>query len=130
MRTWWFVFGLALMLLVPLRAPAGGGDAAPLVNHVVVVWLKPEFRDEAEIDRLIKGHDMLRTIPGLVSLHVGRVIPSDRPIVDSSYDIASVFQFESAEAMRAYLSHPTHVEFLATYTAGKVARILVYDFGG
>lgn len=48
-----------------------------------------------EIDRLIKGHNMLRTIPGLVSLNVGRVIPSERPIVDSGYDIATVFQFKT-----------------------------------
>jgi hypothetical protein len=130
MANWGCAVMMVLLMALPFRVSAGGNDAPQLVNHVVVIWMKPEFRNEAEINRLIAGHDMLRSIPGLVSLNVGRVIPSDRPIVDSSYDIASVFQFKSVEAMRTYLSHPTHVEFLQTYPAGKVERIQVYDFGG
>lgn len=98
------------------------------VMHLVFIWLKPESKSEEAVQALIAAQESLRTIPGLVSLDIARPIPSDRPIVDSSYDIVSQFVFPDAETMRAYLSHPTHVAFLKDPAQQAVARIQVYDY--
>ncbi|MEZ5500692.1 MAG: Dabb family protein [Steroidobacteraceae bacterium] len=98
------------------------------VNHVVVVWLNDEFRNDAGVARLVAAHEVLREIPGLVSLSVGRVLPSDRAIVDSSFDVASHFTFCSTAAMNAYLQHPVHQQFLREQTVGRVKKVVVYDF--
>jgi len=107
---------------------AGGGQQRDEVNHVVVVWLKPEYRTEEAIGELIAAQEKLREIPGLISLSVGRSIPSDRGVVDDSFDVATHFRFGSVEEMNEYLSHPVHVRFLEEHTRGKVEKVVIYDF--
>ncbi len=114
--------------IFPLTATAGGKEGRKLVNHVVVVWMADEYKTDEGINNLIAGHEMLREIPGLISLSLGRSIPSDRAVVDDSFDLASHFQFESVEVMQKYLSHPVHVKFLEQYTKGKVKKAVIYDF--
>jgi antibiotic biosynthesis monooxygenase (ABM) superfamily enzyme len=122
---------ITLLGLLFAGAPAARQSWAasgPQVHHVVVVWMAPAHRNQAAIDELIGGHELLRDIPGLVSLSVGRSISSERPIVDDSFDVAAVFRFESHAALQAYLQHPLHQAFLERHTTGKVDRIVVYDF--
>ena len=71
---------------------------------------------------------MLKSIPGVVSLRAGTAIASERPIVDSSFDVALVISFTDRSALNSYLSHPLHVELVETTLKPLVARILVYDF--
>ena len=127
------MYKLLVGLLVPALLASGcastGRPVAPaLVNHVVVVWVKDQYRNERGIEELLDAQESLRQIPGLVSLTVGRVIPSDRGVVDSSYDFASIFQFASVEAMQTYLSHPTHIAFLENYARPRTRKTVVYDF--
>jgi hypothetical protein len=123
---------LALAGCAPLQAadPAAPAIAASGVDHVVIVWLKPEFRNDEGRAELIRCGQMLRTIPGLVSLSTGTAVPSDRPIVDDSFDVAFHFKFASLPAMQAYVSHPTHLEFLKKCTSETVERNLIYDSAG
>lgn len=109
-----------------IPTPAASAATAG-VDHVVIVWLNDANRNDAGRAALMSGADMLRTIPGLVSLSVGRAVPSDRPIVDDSFDVAFHFKFASVADMQAYVAHPTHIAFLKRYTTDTVARILVYD---
>ena len=120
-----------ILILVSMLLPQWGCSSMAAerpVTHVVVVWLNDEYNTPEGIDDTIARQEVLREIPGLLSLTVGKMIPSERPIVDSSYQFASVFQFESAEAMHTYLSHPIHVEFVDTVGKPRSARTLVYDF--
>ena len=123
---------IALLLIacaaLPLYSGCSSVAAERPVTHVVVVWLNDEFNTPEGIDDTIERQEVLREIPGLISLTVGKMIPSERPIVDSSYQFASVFRFESVAAMRAYLSHPVHVEFIDTVAKPRASRTLVYDF--
>ena len=96
------------------------------VQHVVLAWAKPGTPDST-IDRIIKETRELQKIPGIERLYVGRAIPSERKIVDSSYDIGIVMSFPDVETMNRYINHPQHVDFVNRYVKPHVNRIIVYD---
>ncbi len=95
------------------------------VDHVVLVWLKRPA-NENDKQALINKSRELRTIPGIRFLDSGTALPSERPIVDDSFDIAVVMRFDSPAALNAYAVHPAHVR--AKEELLRLSRrILVYD---
>ena len=96
------------------------------VNHVVMVWLKESAGQEAR-NFVVEETLRLRRLPGLLELRVGRAVPSDRPIVEDSFDIGFVFVFENERAMQAYVSHPEHVKLVKETLGLYVERIAVVD---
>lgn len=97
------------------------------LEHVVVVWLK-DPGNATHRQTIIDESEVLRTIPGVLSLKSGAVIPSERTIVDSSFDVALIVSFADAAAMQAYLGHPLHVQLVNETLKPLVAKIRVYDF--
>jgi hypothetical protein len=70
----------------------------------------------------------LRPIPGIVHFHVGRMVPSDRPVVEQSYQVGLNVVFRDKAAHDAYQVHPAHVEFVEKVFKRVCRRVLVYDF--
>ena len=97
------------------------------VFHVVCVWLK-DHGGEQKRDQLIATGKALAKIPGIVRLSAGRCMPSDRPIVDSSYDVAYVMEFRDAAAMKAYVTHPDHESAVRMVLKPLARKVVVYDF--
>ena len=61
--------------------------AAARFSHVVIFWTDPAIPNAA--DALAAGAEKyLRHIPGVLQFHVGRMVPSHRPVVDQSYQVA------------------------------------------
>lgn len=117
-----------LCLLLCLSLPAGaGGDASQPLEHVVIVWLKESGNRTAQ-NRIIAESQVLKEIPGVLSLRAGTVIASERPIVDSSFDVALVISLTDRAALDGYLSHPLHVRLVEETLKPLVDRIRVYDF--
>jgi hypothetical protein len=116
---------LCLLLCLPLSFSAGA-DSQPL-EHVVIVWLKQPGDQDAQ-RRIIAASQALTSIPGVVALRVGTAVASERPIVDSSFDVALVVSFSDRAALDSYLTHPLHVQLVETTLKPLVERILVYDF--
>lgn len=117
---------IGLFLTACNTAPEKQDQAKP-VTHIVMVWYKAEL--PAEKRALIKQKTAeLKNIPGLISLNMGEAIPSERPIVDDSFDLGIVMQFPNTKAMNAYLVHPQHKAFVKNYIKGNVEKLLVYDF--
>src|SRR5688572_29170722 len=54
------------------------------VTHVVLMWLKTPG-DPTAIAKVIQTSREFRQIPGVMSVRVGRPMPSTRPVVDSSF---------------------------------------------
>src|SRR5690349_6016831 len=81
------------------------------VTHIVILWLKNPH-DETARKTVIDECQKLRAIPGVISLTTGRPIPSTRPVVDSSYDVAMVVQFDNEQSMKSYLTNPIHQKSL------------------
>ena len=127
-------YGLAVLLGLTVAGCKSGGveprpRAAPHagVAHVVVAWLKQPGDAEAR-RKVIEGTHRIREIPGVVDAYVGPSIPSDRPVVDSTYDIGVVLLFEDQQALRDFAGHPIHQEVLREVIRPNVERYKVYDF--
>lgn len=98
-----------------------------MFSHVVIFWTKPELPNAA--NALIEGAEQyLRPIPLAKSFHVGRMVPSTRPVVDQSYQVALNLTFEDKAAEAAYQVHPLHIEFVEKVFKPNCQRATVYDF--
>ena len=96
------------------------------ITHVVIVWFKPETPPDVR-QKIEEDSRDLHRIPGVYNLILGQTVPSDRPIVDDSFDLALSMQFDSVADMDAYVVHPQHQEFLKL-AKPNIAKLLVYDF--
>lgn len=112
---------LALACCATIAPPAKPGS----VDHVVLVWLKHPGNQQDKQTLMNLGRE-LRSIPGIRFLDSGNPLPSDRPIVDDSFDIGYVMRFDSPAALEAYAVHPTHVKAKNELTRLS-NKILVYD---
>lgn len=99
----------------------------PGIVHVVVVWLKEPGNAEHR-QQIIAGSKQLKEIPGVLDLRVGKVVPSEREVVDSSYDVAIYLRFANAEDLQAYLVHPIHKAAVKDVFVPIMDRYKVYDF--
>jgi hypothetical protein len=77
---------------------------------------------------VIDASNQLRTIPGVLDIRAGAVLPSTRPVVDSTYDVGVVVTFRDAEAMQGYLTHPTHLKVLNEVLKPNADHYRVFDF--
>ncbi len=110
--------------LVIADAPA---KANQTVVHMVLVWLKePGNAEHAE--QIIRASHSLRDIAGVRSIKAGWVMKSKRPVVDDSYDVGLYLEFDSREAMDAYLIHPKHRAAVQEVFRPLSERYVVYDF--
>ncbi|MBT7952283.1 MAG: Dabb family protein [Gammaproteobacteria bacterium] len=120
-----------LLLLTTILMPGlciASGTGAKTVTHVVIAWLKPEYRTEDYMHKLFEANQRLREIPQVLSLEIGSAIESERKTVDDSFDFGNVMIFNSEQDMKDYLVHPVHTEFVEQYIKGKVEKVVVYDF--
>ena len=98
-----------------------------MFSHVVIFWTKPELPEAA--DELLAGMEKyLRPIPGVITFHAGRMVKSDRPVVEQSYQVALNLQFSDQGAQDIYQVHPLHLEFVEKCFKPNCARAVVYDF--
>lgn len=120
---------LALAAAFLWAAPGvhGSASAESVVVHVVLVWLK-EAGNADHRQRIIDATRALADIPGVIRLHVGESVPSDREIVDDSFDVGLYFTFASVDDMRAYLVDPRHQAAVRDIFGPLSERYIAYDF--
>lgn len=100
-----------------------------MFSHVVIFWTDPKNPNAA--DELIAGMEKyLRPIPGALSMHVGKMVTSPRPVVEQSYQVALNLIFANKKAQDDYQVHPMHVEFVNGVFKKTCQRVVVYDFEG
>ncbi len=97
------------------------------LQHVVLFWLKEPGNGEHR-RQIIEASESFREIPGVRALRVGEAIPSDRGIVDDSYDVGLLVTVDDRQALQAYLDHPIHVAARDRLLPPLVERAVVYDF--
>jgi hypothetical protein len=97
------------------------------VIHVVVCWLKNPKDMQARKD-LIETSKTFTTIPGVVEVRAGEVLPSTRPMVDSSFDIAVAIYFKDEQSLRDYDNHPIHQKAVQEKLLPLVEKFIIYDF--
>ena len=118
---------LCLVFLACLSLPIQANGESGRIEHVVVVWLKTPGNRAAQ-DRVIAASQALMSIPGVLSLKAGTMVPSERPVVDSSFDVALSITLADEQAMQHYLTHPVHVQLVEETLKPLVDKIRVYDF--
>ena len=113
--------------LLCLTGCAATPPPAARVHHVVLCWLKDPGNAEQR-QKILAASYAMRQIPGVIDVHGGEPIASDRPIVDASFDVAVTFTFASVEDMRAYLDHPLHKQATQDVLGPLAKKVVIYDF--
>jgi hypothetical protein len=120
----------ALFLIASLPSCTTGqsaGAEAGKVDHCVFVWLK-KSGDKADRARLVEAARRFeREIPEIERLTVGQMLPSARPIVDSTYDVAFIMRFADKAAMDRYEKHPVHQAAVKDLLLPISKKVQVYD---
>lgn len=97
------------------------------IVHVVLIWLHEPGNTE-HIEKIIQVSEKLKEIPDIQELHVGSSIPSDREIVDDSFDVGLTIIFNSESDLQHYLAHTKHKHTVKKVISPLSRKILVYDF--
>lgn len=98
-----------------------------MFSHIVIFWTDPT-RPEAPDELIAGANRYLRTIPGVLHFHVGKMVSSPRPVVQQSYQVGLNLIFADKAAHDAYQTHPQHVEFVEKVFKPLCRKVVVYDF--
>lgn len=104
----------------PVHPPAG------TVQHIVAFWLK-EPGNAQQRQALIDATYDLGRLPGVVAVSAGTAVPSDRPVVDDTFDVALVMTFRDRAALDAYQVNPEH-KAMTQRLFPLVQKVVVYDY--
>jgi hypothetical protein len=134
LKTIRFALSMSLMLMTLSLASCSKILYAPMyqtgsISHVVVCTLK-NHGNQADRMKLIEATRELRKIAGVYDIEVGTVLPSDRPVVVSDYDVALVVFFRDESYMKKYLTDPIHLKLVKEVLEPLTdpAKTKVYDF--
>ena len=125
------VLSLLLVVLVGSLASCAKVLNAPMyqtgtISHVVICYLK-NHGNAADRQKIVEATRELRGISGVYDIEVGYVLPSDRPVVVSDYDMAVVATFRDEAAMKAYENDPKHQKAVKEVLQPLTSKIVVYD---
>jgi hypothetical protein len=127
LRRWIWLLLFATAAAFPLSVFTAEPDGDATVVHIVLVWRKEPGKPEHR-QRIIDAPREFETIPGVIDVRVGEAVPSDRPIVDDSFDVGLYMTFSSVEAMNTYLADERHQQALREVFRPLSERYIVYDF--
>ena len=122
------LFTVVLVLGSTCMACSGAktGKNSGSVQHVVLCWLKSPG-DETTQRNLIDASYAFKSIPGVVEVYAGNALPSDRDVVDDSFDVGIIIVLESRQALKNYAVHPTHTSAVKELLGPVTKRLLIYD---
>ncbi len=102
---------------------------ARMFSHIVIFWTDPAKSEAA--DALVAGaKQYLSRAPGILQFHVGKMVPSQRAVVDQSYQVALNIVFDTKKSQDNYQEHPQHLEFVEKVFKPNCQKVVVYDFEG
>lgn len=111
-----------LIRITPIEEPA-----VPAFLHTVHFWLKPELTEDQR-GSFLEGVKKLADSPTVSKVRVGVPAQTPRPVVDNSYDVQLVVEFDSQEAHDAYQSpdDAVHAAFVGGFK-DYWTKVLIYD---
>lgn len=120
------VLCIAAFLAGCVTAPQSGKSGK--LNHIGLFWLK-EPGNVADRQKLIAAaHRFAQEIPEVQLLSVGQSIPQGSALLDTSFDICLIMQFDDQAAMDRYAKHPVHAQAAQEVFLPLSQKILFYDF--
>jgi hypothetical protein len=121
----WDAFETTLMQSMYQRMTVIQGTSG--VSHVVLCWLNNPG-DAAARQKLMDASHTFTSIPGVAAVSAGTPLPSTRPVVDSSFDVGVVIEFDNEAALHAYEQNPIHQKAVAEVLRPLTRKIVIYDF--
>lgn len=97
------------------------------VEHVVLIWLKKPGDAKQREAVVAQCQAFAAEISQVAHLSCGLALPSERPVVDDSFDVGMVMRFDHPTELAAYEKHPVHVKAVQDLLKPLAAKILVYD---
>ena len=94
--------------------------------HSVYFFIKDDAEAGAAAMLAQACLDHLAGIPGVLRLEVGFPAGTDRTVVDNSYGVMLLIEFENKAAHDSYQQHPDHLVFV-DICASVSKRVQVYD---
>jgi hypothetical protein len=79
-----------------------------VIQHIVLLKLKPGVTDEQIEDAFEAGRDLPNEIPGVIRLTYGR----DRSSPEHGFGLASVIYLKDEAALETYLNHPRRLRYI------------------
>jgi hypothetical protein len=120
------VLCLAAFFAGCVTAPKAGKTGK--LNHIGLFWLK-EPGNVADRQKLIAAaHRFARDIPEVQLLSVGQSVPKGSALLDTSFDICLIMQFDDQAAMDRYAKHPVHAQAAQEVFLPLSQKIQFYDF--
>jgi hypothetical protein len=98
-----------------------------MFSHIVIFWTDPN-KASAAADLIAGAEKFLKPIPGVLNFHIGKMVPSHRPVVDQTYQVALNLVFPDKKAQDDYQVHPLHIEFVDKAFKPNCVKVVVYDF--
>ena len=102
-----------------------------MIVHIVLFEPRPELTS-GERQSLLEGLRVAaRDIPGVRRLRVGRRmrhgVPGYEQAMKDDYSFAAVIEFDTADDLRGFLTHPAH-ERVGRHFSRSSVRALAYDY--
>ena len=120
-------FFLLLLCSGCISIEIGKPPKEKVIHHVVLCWLKEPGNAEHR-QRIVQATESFREIPGVLAARAGQVIPSERAIVDDSFDVGILILVPDDKRLTEYLEHPIHQKAKEEILLPLVEKIVVYDF--
>jgi hypothetical protein len=98
-----------------------------MFSHIVIFWTDPK-KTSAANDLITGANQYLKSIPGILHFHIGKMVPSHRSVVDQSYQVALNITFTDKQAQDVYQDHPEHVQFVEKAFKPNCVKVVIYDF--
>lgn len=93
--------------------------------HTAYFWLNDGL-SKGEIESFIKDCEKLKEIETVQAFYTGKPAPTNRDVIENTYDYAIVFHFNDLAGQEYYQQHPLHLEMIEKHQS-KWERVLVTD---
>ena len=100
------------------------------IDHIVIVWLRRPGNPDDIAKLVATSKELQRALPVMRGMSYGRPLPSERPVVDDTFDLAFVMRFANRKDLAAYENSAIHRQAATEILRPLSRKILIYDVEG
>lgn len=110
-----------------LAQAASAAPARSQVEHIVLVWLKRPGHagDRGSIVRATR--ELQRTTGLIRAVNYGGPLPSERPVVDDTFDLALLMRFDNTGRLAAFEKNADHKRAIGEVLRPLARKVVIYD---
>jgi hypothetical protein len=131
--TWisaWKAVAFLLLLLSLASCAALPERQSRGIDHIVIVWLKRPGNADDKAKLVATSKELQRALPVMRGMSYGRPLPSKRPVVDDTFDLAFVMRFANRNDLAAYENSAIHQHAANEILRPLSRKIIIYDVEG